>query len=84
MHADERGVLGLGGRGEDRLGPALEPRLERTVLVRLALALDPDPTVEEAADPRARVRVPVRHAAGREVDAVAAHEPAVAGLEPRC
>src|SRR5439155_13368973 len=61
-----------GGRGEDRIRPGLVPPLERAVLVRLALRLDADAPCEQYAQSRARVRVELRDAARREVDAVAA------------
>ena len=40
-----------------------------------APALDADRAVEQAADPRARVRVPIRDAPGWKVDAIAAEQP---------
>src|SRR5205823_10471313 len=70
--ANERRRLGLGGRGEDRVQPGLVPPLERAVLVRLALRLDADPALEQHAQAWPRMRVQVRDAARREVDAVAA------------
>ena len=45
----------------------------------LAGGVDPDAPLEQHADPGARMRVPVRDAARREVDAVAADEPLALG-----
>ena len=64
-------------------GPRLEPRLAGRVLRRLALAADRDRAVEQVADARARMRVRVRDAARREVDAVAARDPAGARRRAR-
>src|SRR5262249_30746863 len=50
------------------------------VFVRLALRVDADASVQEHAKPRPRMRVEVRNAAGREVDAVAADDPVALGL----
>ena len=72
QHAHERRRLRLGGGREDGIGAGLVPPLERAVLVRLALRVDADPSLEQHAQARARVGVAVGDAARREVDAVAA------------
>ena len=79
--AHECRLARLRGGGEDRVGPGLEPRFQRPVLVSVPFRVDPDRSVEEAANPRPRMRVPVRHPARREIDAVAAQQPRNGGIE---
>src|SRR5205085_1797073 len=62
-------------RGVHRVRAGLVPRLERPVLVRPAAGGDPDPSLQQDAQPGSGVRVRVRDASRREVDAVAADEP---------
>ena len=76
QHADEGGVLGRGGGREHRVVGALEPRLARAVRSRLAVAaVDRQLAVQDPADSRPGMHVPVGDAARREVDAVETRDP---------
>src|SRR5262249_17026712 len=63
-----------GGLREDRLGPALVPGAARPVGGRAAVGIDADAALDQAADARPLVAVPVGAAAWRKADAVAAQQ----------
>ena len=73
--ADERRRLVPRGLRQHRVGAGLEPRAARPVRGRVALGVDVDLAMEQEANPRPGMRVPVRDAARRKVDPVAAHDP---------
>src|SRR6202011_3388392 len=75
QHTHEHRLLALRRGRVDRVGPALVPGLERPVLVRLGPGLDAELSPQQHAQPGPRVGVRVRDPAGREIDAVAAHDP---------
>src|SRR6185437_16666059 len=59
---------------EHRIGAALVPGAARAVAGRSAVRVDADAAVDQAADARALVPMQIGAAAGREGDAVAAHQ----------